>query len=119
MPHVIRYNAKKPTKFAAFPKYTNFVADVRYAEITSSNSTTGVRFESATPFEINALPWTPEELETHDHVYKLPQSNQTVARINYKQMGVGGDDSWGAPTHAEYTLPANRAYHFTFTVKPV
>lgn len=33
MPHVIRYNAKKPTKFAAFPKYTNFVADQRYAEI--------------------------------------------------------------------------------------
>ncbi|KQY91707.1 beta-galactosidase [Paenibacillus sp. Root52] len=93
--------------------------DVRYAEITSSNNTTGVRFESATPFEINALPWTPEELETHDHVYKLPHSTQTVARINYKQMGVGGDDSWGAQTHAEYTLPANRAYHFTFTVKPV
>lgn len=33
MPHVIRYNAKKPTKFAAFPKYESFVADKRYAEI--------------------------------------------------------------------------------------
>lgn len=33
MPHVIRYNAKKPTKFASFPKYDHFVADVRYAEI--------------------------------------------------------------------------------------
>ncbi|WMT42583.1 bifunctional acetaldehyde-CoA/alcohol dehydrogenase [Paenibacillus sp. D2_2] len=33
MPHVIRYNAKKPTKFAAWPKYTHFVADERYAEI--------------------------------------------------------------------------------------
>ncbi|OWA37015.1 bifunctional acetaldehyde-CoA/alcohol dehydrogenase [Saccharibacillus sp. O16] len=33
MPHVIRYNAKKPTKFASFPKYTHFVADERYAEI--------------------------------------------------------------------------------------
>jgi acetaldehyde dehydrogenase/alcohol dehydrogenase len=33
MPHVIRYNAKKPTKFAAFPKYEHFVADKRYAEI--------------------------------------------------------------------------------------
>ncbi|MFC0558323.1 bifunctional acetaldehyde-CoA/alcohol dehydrogenase [Halalkalibacter alkalisediminis] len=33
MPHVIRYNATKPTKFAAFPKYKNFIADKRYAEI--------------------------------------------------------------------------------------
>ena len=33
MPHVIRYNATKPTKFAAFPKYEHFVADQRYAEI--------------------------------------------------------------------------------------
>lgn len=33
MPHVIRYNAKKPTKFASFPKYSHFVADQRYAEI--------------------------------------------------------------------------------------
>ncbi|MFE6076215.1 bifunctional acetaldehyde-CoA/alcohol dehydrogenase [Paenibacillus sp. NPDC057886] len=33
MPHVIRYNAKKPTKFASFPKYSHFVGDERYAEI--------------------------------------------------------------------------------------
>ncbi|MDL4841146.1 bifunctional acetaldehyde-CoA/alcohol dehydrogenase [Aquibacillus rhizosphaerae] len=33
MPHVIRYNARKPKKFAAFPKYEHFIADQRYAEI--------------------------------------------------------------------------------------
>lgn len=33
LPHVIRYNAKKPTKFVSFPKYTHFVAHERYAEI--------------------------------------------------------------------------------------
>jgi acetaldehyde dehydrogenase/alcohol dehydrogenase len=33
LPHVIKYNAQKPTKFASFPKYGHFVADVRYAEI--------------------------------------------------------------------------------------
>ncbi|UOY87380.1 bifunctional acetaldehyde-CoA/alcohol dehydrogenase [Bacillus glycinifermentans] len=33
LPHVIRYNAAKPTKFTAFPKYNHFVADQRYAEI--------------------------------------------------------------------------------------
>ncbi|WP_397379362.1 bifunctional acetaldehyde-CoA/alcohol dehydrogenase [Paenibacillus sp. YYML68] len=33
MPHVIKYNASKPTKFASFPKYDHFIADQRYAEI--------------------------------------------------------------------------------------
>ncbi|MBY0098881.1 bifunctional acetaldehyde-CoA/alcohol dehydrogenase [Mesobacillus maritimus] len=33
MPHVIRYNATKPKKFAAFPKYEHYIADKRYAEI--------------------------------------------------------------------------------------
>jgi acetaldehyde dehydrogenase/alcohol dehydrogenase len=33
LPHVIRYNATKPKKFTAFPKYKQFIADVRYAEI--------------------------------------------------------------------------------------
>jgi acetaldehyde dehydrogenase / alcohol dehydrogenase len=33
LPHVIRYNAAKPNKFTAFPKYAHFVADKRYAEI--------------------------------------------------------------------------------------
>lgn len=33
LPHVIRYNATKPEKFTAFPKYRHFIADKRYAEI--------------------------------------------------------------------------------------
>ena len=33
LPHVIAYNAEKPTKFAIFPKYGEFVADERYAQI--------------------------------------------------------------------------------------
>ncbi|KGJ49314.1 acetaldehyde dehydrogenase [Clostridium sp. NCR] len=34
LPYVIRYNATKPTKFSAFPKYKSFVADKKYAEIS-------------------------------------------------------------------------------------
>lgn len=33
LPYVIEYNAKKPTKFATWPKYETFVADKRFAEI--------------------------------------------------------------------------------------
>ncbi len=33
LPHVIAYNAQKPEKFTVFPKYSEFVADYRYAQI--------------------------------------------------------------------------------------
>lgn len=33
LPHVIQYNSQKPTKFATWPKYSEFKADKRYAEI--------------------------------------------------------------------------------------
>ncbi|MEZ5197185.1 MAG: hypothetical protein R2764_12510 [Bacteroidales bacterium] len=38
--------------------------------------------------------------------------------IDYKQMGVGGDNSWGAMTHPEYTLPAGD-YYFNFFLIPM
>lgn len=33
LPHVVRYNATKPTKFAAFPKYKKFIAAEKYCQI--------------------------------------------------------------------------------------
>jgi len=38
--------------------------------------------------------------------------------IDYKQMGVGGDNAWGAKTHAEYMLPY-RDYEYSFLLRPV
>ena len=37
--------------------------------------------------------------------------------LDYKQMGVGGDDSWGAQTHDKYRLLESR-YHYTFRLRP-
>ena len=37
--------------------------------------------------------------------------------IDYKQMGVGGDNSWGSKTHSEYILPYGD-YAYGFTLRP-
>ncbi|UQZ36679.1 beta-galactosidase [Paenibacillus sp. PK3_47] len=115
-----RYNGKVSDQFTPYlkPQESGNKTDVRYASISEGADGPGLYFDSAILFEINALPWSPEELEANDHGYKLPVSNKTVLRVNYKQMGVGGDDSWGAPTHTEFTLPANRPYSFKFTLSP-
>lgn len=40
---------------------------------------------------------------------------QTVLCINEKQMGVAGDDTWGAKTHEEFLLDKNKHHlHFAF-----
>ncbi|MBZ4645166.1 MAG: acetaldehyde dehydrogenase / alcohol dehydrogenase [Petroclostridium sp.] len=36
LPHVIEYNAQKPSKFVSFPKYETFIADKKYAEIAKA-----------------------------------------------------------------------------------
>lgn len=116
-----RYTGKVSDQFTPYlkPQECGNKTDVRFASITDGSDGSGLYLESATPMEINALPWKPEELEAHDHVYKLPASDKSVLRVNYKQMGVGGDDSWGAPTHEEFTLPANRPYTFRFTLSSI
>ena len=90
--------------------------EVRWAALTN-NKGKGLRITGVPHIELNALPYTPFEIEAYDHHYKLPDSDKVVLRVNYKQMGVGGDDSWGAKTHPEFTLYANRHYEYSFRMK--
>lgn len=92
--------------------------EVRYASITS-NEGVGLFIKGEPAIELNVLHYTSEELEVSHHSYKLPESDKTVVRINYKQMGVGGDDTWGARTHDEFTLFANRNYYYSYTIKGI
>ena len=55
--------------------------------------------------EFSALPWTPHELENAAHPHELPAVHSTVIRACARQMGLGGDDSWGAKPRPEYLLP--------------
>ena len=68
---------------------------------------------------INVLPWTPHEIENASHSFELPPVHYSVVRVALQQMGVGGDDSWGAKTHPEYLLPADRDLSFTFCFRGI
>ncbi|WP_233566609.1 glycoside hydrolase family 2 TIM barrel-domain containing protein [Cohnella endophytica] len=100
------------------PQETGNKTDVRYATVTNKDGA-GIRIEGAPVFELNALPYSPTELENYTHNHLLPASDKTVVRVNYKQMGVGGDDSWGARTHPDYTLHANRTYSYAFSLRGI
>lgn len=90
---------------------------VRFAKVTD-NKGRGVEFSGENLF-FSALPYTPHELENAMHGYELPQIHYTVVRVAMEQMGVGGDDSWGAKTHPEYLIDTTRPLSFTFTFKGI
>ncbi len=53
------------------------------------------------------------------HICDVKERNLTALNIDYLMMGVGGDDSWGARTHPEYTIPGNKNYEYSFRIVPV
>lgn len=99
------------------PQECGNVTDVRWVQI-SDHQRVGLMFQG-TGFECNVLPYTPHELENASHHYELPPIYKTIVRISAAQMGVGGDDSWGARPHDEYLLPNTKEYHLEFTVQGV
>jgi beta-galactosidase len=91
---------------------------VRWAEVTDGRGA-GLRLESAGAMEFSALPWTPDEVENARHHTELPPIHRTVLRPALMRRGVGGDDSWGARTLAQYHLPSGGDLVFEFAFRGV
>ena len=93
--------------------------EVRWAKVTDRKGR-GMLFEMDEhngPMMFSALPYTPHEMENAMHPYELPEVHYTVVRVAKNQMGVGGDDSWGARTHEEYLLKTDKKMEFSFVFK--
>lgn len=90
---------------------------VRWAKVTDMRGR-GMLF-SGEDLSFSALPYTPHEIENAKHPYELPPVHYTVVRVAKGQLGVGGDDSWGAPVHPEYHLDVSGKVEFSFTFRGV
>ena len=90
---------------------------VRRASVTD-NLGRGIEF-SGKELSFSALPYTPHELENAMHSYELPPVYYTVVRVALQQMGVAGDDSWGARTHEEYLIDVTRPLKLEFDFKGI
>ncbi|MCM8709489.1 DUF4981 domain-containing protein [Clostridium sp. SYSU_GA19001] len=130
-PHENYWDRKESAKIAIYrgkvheqyvpylkPQECGNKTEVRWAALVNEEGA-GLMILGNPVVELNVLPYSIEELEEADHNYKLPKSNKVVVRVNYKQMGVGGDDSWGSKTHPEFTLYADKHYSFSYTIKGI
>ena len=95
--------------------------EVRWAKVTDRKGR-GMLFEMDKengPMMFSALPYTPHEMENAMHPYELPEIHYTVVRVAKAQMGIAGDDSWGARTHEEYLLDVKQPMEFSFVFKGI
>lgn len=90
---------------------------VRYAKVTDGKGR-GMLFAGHN-MSFSALPWTPHELENATHSMELPPVHYTIVRAALAQMGVAGDDSWGARVHQEYLIPLDKRLEFKFCFKGI
>lgn len=68
---------------------------------------------------VSTLPYSTPEIENASHIKELPKSSFTWVRVLASQMGVGGDDSWGAPVHSQYCIDASKRQELAFSIVPV
>ncbi len=98
------------------PQENGNKTDVRWLTLTNQRGA-GLLAVGMPLLSASAWPFSMEDIEKATHINKLPRRDFITLNLDYKQMGVGGDDSWGARTHPEYTLPA-KPYTYSFRIRP-
>jgi len=108
--------------------------EVRWLALTNSVGT-GLLAVGDEPLNASAWPYKQSDIDfiagkdgsasasglvpvTTKHGAEVPIRDLITVNIDHKQMGVGGDTSWGRLVHAEYTIPA-KSYQYGFTLIPV
>jgi beta-galactosidase len=107
------------------PQETGNRTDVRWVSFTNSTGA-GWKVTGMPTFYFSAWPFHPEEIDNfppaapgHRHPSEIVMARDVTVNIDYRQMGVGGDDGWGARPMAQYMLPAARDYRYQFRLDPI
>ena len=114
------------------PQENGNKTDVRWMTITD-NAGNGLLFSGMPLLEVSAHHNIMEDFESPErtdgrqragekvvnrHTTDVKPRNLTSVNIDFKQMGVGGDNSWGARTHPEYRL-SEKEYSYSFRIKAI
>jgi beta-galactosidase len=95
--------------------------DTRWITLTNKEGI-GILVTGMPYLSWSALPYTIEDLTQESrgskHAYELKERDFICLNLDYKQMGVGGDNSWGARPHEKYRLRPQE-YSYSFRLSPV
>jgi beta-galactosidase len=112
------------------PQENGNKTDVRWMTITDGSGN-GLFFEGMPLLEVSAHHNLQEDFESMErtdgrqiegvpvvnrHTTDVKPRDLTSVNIDFMQMGVGGDNSWGAWTHDQYRL-TEKEYSYSFRIK--
>lgn len=101
------------------PEENGYKTDTRWFTLTD-DSGEGIMLKGVPHISFSALHFTNEDLtrEKRDgmHTIDLVPREDIHVNVDYAQMGVGGDNSWGAKPLAKYSLPF-KEYNYSFILK--
>ncbi|MET7363868.1 glycoside hydrolase family 2 TIM barrel-domain containing protein [Streptomyces sp. NPDC005562] len=118
-----RYRSTVDDQIAPYqrPQETGNKTDVRRIALTDRSGDGLVVLADPAdgePFlETSALHHTPADLEGPRHPHEVKRHAETFLRVAHRQMGVGGNDSWGAPPLERYLLHAGRTYTYAYRLR--
>ncbi|MBM4153687.1 MAG: DUF4981 domain-containing protein [Lentisphaerae bacterium] len=99
------------------PQENGHRTDVRWMTITDASGA-GLKVTGLPLFEMNAWPYRQEDLEGPAHPHEMPARDTVTLCLDAHQMGVGGDNSWGARTHPEYCIQPGTVYEHRMRIEP-
>jgi hypothetical protein len=92
--------------------------DIRWAALTNAAGI-GLLAVGSPLMEINAQHHTPAQLTATKYPWDLTRQSDITFRIDLRQMGLGGVDSWGAKVQAAHTNPSKNTYKHSFRLSPI
>ncbi len=104
------------------PQENGYKTEVRSLKM-SNHLGFGLEFIGDPTLGFSALHFSIDDLdqltrENYKHLNDLKPREEVYLNIDYKQMGVGGDNSWGARPHDPYQL-FPKPYTFKFKIRPI
>jgi beta-galactosidase len=99
------------------PQETGNKVEVRWAAITDGSGA-GLLAVGLPLLGVNALHHPAEELDQANHHHHLPARALTFLNLDAKQMGLGGDDSWGARPLEKHRVKA-APLSYRFRLRPI
>ena len=95
--------------------------EVRWLKLSDGKGN-GIMVKGSPGIDFSALHFSQDQLDREKrdgaHTFDLERSEKVFLNVDWKQMGVGGDDSWGAPTHVEYMLKAE-PMKYSYVISPL
>lgn len=103
------------------PQENGNKTDVRWLTLTNADGLGLKATAIGTPLSAGASHFSKPDLEQAAYSFQLPKRAQVFLNLDWKQMGVGGINSWSTAAYPmePYRIPGNQPYEFSYRLSPL